>query len=200
MKCKLYAVNHSKLSKVPVVSGQLISTKDVSGFYYDMNSTRHSLQPKDDVLYSLIPKENTTSTGVSVNIDYGVTSGSLEGSVNVNACVYESLEFVFYDRGTGTQFSARLHGLPYGDDGLYTYNWCNKACASLDTDTTQTVGGTSIIRETVYATGIVLSDGTFRITAKTHISETVANGVVTMVESDITSDNRVALLKIVGRR
>lgn len=200
MKCKLYAVNHSKLSKVPVVSGQLISTKDVSGFYYDMNSTRHSLQPKDDVLYSLIPKENTTSTGVSVNIDYGVTSGSLEGSVNVNACVYESLEFVFYDRGTGTQFSARLHGLPYGEDGLYTYNWCNKACASLDTDTTQTVGGTSIIRETVYATGIVLSDGTFRITAKTHISETVANGVVTMVESDITSDNRVALLKIVGRR
>lgn len=200
MKCKLYAVNHSKLSKVPVVSGQLISTKDVSGFYYDMNSTRHSLQPKDDVLYSLIPKENTTSTGVSVNIDYGVTSGSLEGSVNVNACVYESLEFVFYDRGTGTQFSARLHGLPYGEDGLYTYNWCNKACASLDTDTTQTVGGTSIIRETVYATGIVLSDGTFRITAKTHIAETVANGVVTMVESNITADNRVALLKIVGRR
>lgn len=200
MKCKLYAVNHSKLSKVPVVSGQLISTKDVSGFYYDMNSKRHALQPKDDVLYSLIPKANTTSTGVSVNIDYSVTSGSLEGDVNVNACVYESLEFVFYDRGTGTQFSARLHGLPYGEDGLYTYNWCNKACASLDTDTTQTVGGTSIIRETVYATGIVLSDGTFRITAKSHISETVADGVVTMTESDITADNRVALLKIVGRR
>lgn len=200
MKCKLYAVNHSKLSKVPVASGQLISTKDVSGFYYDMNSKRHALQPKDDVLYSLIPKANTTSTGVSVTIDYSVTSGSLEGKVNVNACVYESLEFVFYDRGTGTQFSARLHGLPYGEDGLYTYNWCNKACASLDTDTTQTVGGTSIIRETVYATGIVLSDGTFRITAKTHISETVANGVVTMTESDITADNRVALLKIVGRR
>lgn len=200
MKCKLYAVNHSKLSSVPVVSGQLISTKDVSGFYYDMNSKRHALQPKDDVLYSLIAKANTTSTGVTTNVDYSVTSGSLEGKVNVNACVYESLEFVFYDRGTGTQFSARLHGLPYGDDGLYTYNWCNKACASLDTDTTQTVGGTSIIRETVYATGIVLSDGTFRITAKTHISETVANGVVTMTESDITADNRVALLKIVGRR
>lgn len=200
MKCKLYAVNHSKLSSVPVVSGQLISTKDVSGFYYDMNSKRHALQPKDDVLYSLIAKANTTSTGVTTNVDYSVTSGSLEGKVNVNACVYESLEFVFYDRGTGTQFSARLHGLPYGDDGLYTYNWCNKACASLDTDTTQTVGGTSIIRETVYATGIVLSDGTFRITAKTHISETVANRVVTMTESDITADNRVALLKIVGRR
>ena len=200
MKCKLYAVNHSKLSSVPVVSGQLISTKDVSGFYYDMNSKRHALQPKDDVLYSLIAKANTTSTGVTTNVDYSVTSGSLEGKVNVNACVYESLEFVFYDRGTGTQFSARLHGLPYGDDGLYTYNWCNKACASLDTDTTQTVGGTSIIRETVYATGIVLSDGTFRVTAKTHISETVANGVVTMTESDITADNRVALLKIVGRR
>ncbi len=200
MKCKLYAVNHSKLSSVAVVSGQLISTKDVSGFYYDMNSKRHALQPKDDVLYSLIAKANTTSTGVTTNVDYSVTSGSLEGKVNVNACVYESLEFVFYDRGTGTQFSARLHGLPYGDDGLYTYNWCNKACASLDTDTTQTVGGTSIIRETVYATGIVLSDGTFRVTAKTHISETVANGVVTMTESDITADNRVALLKIVGRR
>lgn len=200
MKCKLYAVNHSKLSSVAVVSGQLISTKDVSGFYYDMNSKRHALQPKDDVLYSLIAKANTTSTGVTTNVDYSVTSGNLEGSVNVNACVYESLEFVFYDRGTGTQFSARLHGLPYGNDGLYTYNWCNKACASLDTDTTQTVGGTSIIRETVYATGIVLSDGTFRITAKTRISETVESGVVTMTESDITADNRVALLKIVGRR
>ena len=104
MKCKLYAVNHSKLSKVPVVSGQLISTKDVSGFYYDMNSTRHALQPKDDVLYSLIPKANTTSTGVAVNIDYSVTSGSLEGKVNVNACVYASLEFVFYDKARVRSF------------------------------------------------------------------------------------------------
>lgn len=200
MKVTFNAVKHSKLSQVAVSAGQLTATKDVCGFYYDMGNTRHALQPKDDVLYSLISTANTSATGVTGTIDYSVTSGTLAGKVTMTACVYESLEFVFYDRGTGTQFSARLHGLPYGSDGLYTYNWCGRATASMDVDSTQTLGGTSIVRETVYATATVAADGTFKITSKTHISETVTDGVVTMTESDISADNRVALLKIVGRR
>lgn len=199
MQVKLYSVSRSKLNSVPIVNGQIIVTDDVSGYYYDMGGVRHHLQAADDVLFSAISASNTTSTGPSAAFDYTITSGSL-GGLSMTACPYESLEFVFYDRGSGTQFSARLHGLPYGDAGMYTYNWCNKATACMDVDTTQSIGDSNIYRETVYATAVVTADGTFKVTSKTHITETVSKGVVTMAESDVSSDNRVGLLKIVGRR
>ena len=199
MQAKLYSVSRSKLNSVPFVNGQITVTEDVSGFYYDMGGVRHRLQAADDVLFSAINASNTTSTGPASSFDYTVTSGSL-GSLPMTACPYESLEFVFYDRGSGTQFSARLHGLPYGNGGMYTYNWCNKAAASMDVDTTQTIGDSNIYRETVYATAVVSADGTFKVTSKTHITESVSNGLVTMAESDVSEDNRVGLLKIVGRR
>lgn len=199
-KLKLFSVAHSLLNSIPVVAGQIVCTSDVNGFYYDFNSKRHKLQPADDVLYSLISKDNTTSTGVSGSISYTQDTGTLQGTTQLTACEYECLEFVFYERGSGTQFSAFLHGLPYGDDGLYTYNWCNKATCSLDVDTTQTVGDNNIYRETVYATVVLTADGTFTVTSKTHITETVQGGIVTMAEKDISEDNRVALIKVIGRR
>lgn len=200
MKAKFYSVNRSRLNEVPIANGQIIATKDVSGFYYDMSDTRHHLQAADDVLYCLLDKQYTNSLGFAGIVDYNVTSGSLGASFDMRACPYERLEFVFYDNGTGTQFSSMLHGLPYGENGMYTYNWCNKAVASMPTDSTRIAGNGIIKRETVYATAVVSSDNTFKITGKTLISESVENGIITMIEHDISEDNRVALLKIVGRR
>lgn len=200
MKLKLFSVAHNLLSSVPVVGGQIVCTDDVNGFYYDTGSKRNKLQPADEVLYSLVSKDSTTSSGVTGSISYTVDTGKLVGDMQMTATEFASLEFVFYERGSGTQFSAVLHGLPYGNDGLYTYNWCNKAMASLDVDTTQTIGDNNIYRETVYATVVLSADGTFNVTSKTHITETVQDGIVTMTEKDISKDNRVALLKVVGRR
>lgn len=200
MKLKLFSVAHNLLSSVPIVGGQIVCTDDVNGFYYDTDSKRNKLQPADEVLYSLVSKDSTTSSGVTGSISYTVDTGKLASDMQMTATEFASLEFVFYERGSGTQFSAVLHGLPYGNDGLYTYNWCNKAMASLDVDTTQTIGDNNIYRETVYATVVLSADGTFNVTSKTHITETVQDGIVTMTEKDISEDNRVALLKVVGRR
>lgn len=200
MKLKLFSTTHSKLDQVPVVGGQIVCSSDVNGFYYDMGATRNKLQPADDILYCLIPQKDVTASGYTGTVDYSVTSGTLNGVTDLTATPYESLEFVFYDRGSGTQFAARLHGLPYGSNGLYTYNWCGSTTASLDLDTTQTLGGTNIYRETLYANVAVTADGTFRITSKTRISETVEGHQLSITETDASSENRVALLKVVGRR
>lgn len=200
MRVKFYSVSHSDLDSLPVVGGQLIATSDTNGFYYDANGVRYKLKPSDDVLYSLIDPESTNASGITGSVDYTKDTGKLGSNLQFTAVEYESLEFVFYERGTGTQFSAFLHGLPYGSDGLYTYNWCNRATASLDTDTTQTIGDNNIYRETVYASVVVTADGSFTVTAKTHITETVKDGIVTMTEKDISGDNRVALIKVIGRR
>lgn len=200
MKLKLFSTIHSNLGKIPVVGGQIVCSSDVNGFYYDMASKRNKLQPADDVLYCLIPAKDVTSEGYAGSVDYTVTSGTLNVSNPLTATPYESLEFVFYDRGSGTQFAARLHGLPYGQDGLYTYNWCPSTTASLDLDTTQTLGGTDIYRETLYVNVAVTADATFRITSKTRISETVKGHELSITETDASTENRVALLKVVGRR
>lgn len=200
MKAKFYSVDHANLSKVAVDNGQLIATKDVSGFYYDMGGMRHKLQAADDVLYCLIDSANTSADGFTGALDYTVTSGTLGNGFDMKSCPYEQIEFVFYDGGTNTQFSANIHGLPYGDNGMYTYKWCNKATASMPTDSSQILGGKSVQRETVYATAIIETDSTFKITGKTSIVESVDGDIITMTESDLSNSNRVALLKIVGRR
>lgn len=200
MRVKFYSVSHSKLEQLPIVGGQLVATSDTNGFYYDSNGVRYRLKPADDVLYQLIDPSSVTSSGVIGSISYTQDTGKLGTDLQFTAVEYESLEFVFYERGSGTQFSTVLYGLPYGSDGLYTYNWCNRATASLDTDSTQTIGDNNIYRETVYATVVVTADGTFTVTSKTHITETVQDGIVTMTEKDISGDNRVALIKVIGRR
>lgn len=200
MIVKFFSTLHSQLNSVPVVSGQILCTSDVNGFYYDANDVRYKVKPADDVLYSLVSSENVTPTGLVGTLDYTKDTGVLGDSLQLTATEYAELEFVFYDNGQGTQFSSKLRGLPYGSNGLYTYNWCNKCVAVLDTDSTQTVNNNNIYRESVYATVVVSADGTFNVTSKTRISETVQDGVVTITESDISSDNRVALLQVIGRR
>lgn len=200
MKLKLFSVAHSLLNSVPVVGGQIVCTDDVTGMYYDTPTKRHKVQPADEVLYSLINTDNVTSTGVTGAVSYSENTVSLGSNFQMTATEFSCIEFVFYDRGTGTQFSSCLRGLPYGSDGLYTYNWCNTALASLDVDTTQSVGDNNIHRETVYASAVLSSNNTCNVTSKTHITETVQNGIVTMTEKDISEDNRVALLMVIGRR
>ena len=196
---KFYSVSKSDLSQVDVVNGQIVCTSDSNGMYYDANNVRYKQQPADDVLYSLFSTDQVTSSGVT-SVDYTKDTGKLGTNLNLTATEYRSLEFVFYDNGFGTQFSATLHGLEYGNQGLHTYNWCSKAIASYDTDSTQIMGDPEIYRETVYATVTVSADGTFNVTSKTHITESVTNGIVTMTEKDVSGDNRVALIKVIGRR
>ena len=200
MRVKFFSTSKADLNSVPVTDGQIVCTSDSNGMYYDVNGTRYKIQPADDVLYNLIDPSNVTSTGVTGSIDYNVNTGKLGTDLSLTATEYKSLEFIFYDHGFGTQFSAVLYGLEYGTGGLYTYNWCNTAMASYDVDSTQTMGRTEIFRETVYASVAVSADGTFNVTSKTNISETVSDGIVTMTEKDISADNRVALIKVIGRR
>lgn len=200
MKLKLFSVAHSLLNNVPVVGGQIVCTDDVTGLYYDTATKRHKVQPADEVLYSLIDSSEVTSTGVTGAVYYTQDNVSLGSNFQMTATEFACVEFVFYDRGSGSQFSTCLRGLPYGNNGMYTYNWCNKALASLDVDTTQSVGDNNIHRETVYAAAVLSSNNTCTVTSKTHITETVQNGIVTMTEKDISEDNRVALLMVVGRR
>lgn len=200
MKVKFYSVSSQEVSKLPVVGGQLIHLSDRSGLLYDANGKRYSLQPSDEVLYNLFDSQEVNSSGVVGTINYTKDTGVLGDGLVLTDTEFSSIEFVLYDRGSGTQFSAFLHGIKRSDKNSYTYNWCNKACASLDTDSTNVVKDGNIYRETVYATVTVSADGTFNVTSKTHITETVKNGVITMTEKDVSEDNRVALIKAIGRR
>lgn len=199
MKLKLFSVLNRDVGSVPVSGGQIVCSSDRNGMYYDAGSTRYKQQPADDVLYSLFSKDQVTSSGVSI-VDYKKDTGDLSGNLQLTACEYKQIDFVFYDNGFGTQFTGSLYGLEYGEDNLHTYNWCNKVIASYDMDSTQILGGSNIRRETVYATVALTADGTFNVTSKTCLSESVSDGVVTMTEKDLSLDNRVALIKIIGRR
>ena len=199
MKVKFFSTSRSDLENIDVVGGQIVCTSDTNGMYYDVNGNRYKQQPADDVLYSLFSTDQVTSSGVST-VDYTKDTGKLGNNLTLTATEYKSLEFVFYDNGFGVQFSGTLHGLEYGNVGLHTYNWCNKVIASYDTDSTQIMGDPEIYRETVYATVTVSADGTFNVISKTHITESVSDGIVTMTEKDISEDNRVALIKVIGRR
>lgn len=201
MKLKLYQVVRSKLRNVPLIGGQIICTSDITGLYYDMGAVRHKLQPSDTVLYSLIPESSTTSSGYSGTIDCTVTSGSL-GINSLTATEYKSLEFVFYDTSSQTQFSGILYGLPYGSNGLYTYNTFTKIRATLDLDNTDYTSSTdnSIRKETLYVSGNVTASGTFAITNKTSISEITEGNQSSITSSNIVSENRIALLTVIGRR
>lgn len=199
MKVKFYSIAKNLLDSVPVVGGQIVVTTDSNGFYYDMNGKRYSLQPADEILYELADSDNVTSSGLTGDFNYTVDTGTLGESIDLTATEFESLVFVFYDKGHNTMFEAVLHGLKYEED-LYTYNTCNTVMASLDTDSTQIVSDNNIYRDTIYARVSVTGDGTFRITSKTSITETVTNNVVTMTEKDISGDNRLALIKVIGRR
>lgn len=199
MIVKFFSTSKQDLSNVPVTPGQIVCTSDSNGMYYDVNGVRYKQQPADDVLYRLVPASSVNASGVTGVVDYTKDSGTLGQNLSLTATEYKSLEFVFYDNGFGTQFSSVLYGMEYGN-GLYTYNWCNKTIASYDTDSTQILGSNNIYRETVYATVTVTADGTFNVTSKTNITETVSDGVITMSEKDISGDNRLALILVIGRR
>lgn len=200
MNLKLYQVVRSKLSNVPTVSGQIICTSDITGLYYDMGDIRHGLQPADAVLYSLIPESSTTASGYSGTIDCTVDSGILDVT-RLNRTEFKSLEFVFYDTLSQTQFSGILYGLPFGSNGLYTYNTFDKIRATLDLDNTDYTSSTdnSIRKETLYVSGTVSVDGSFAITSKTSISEITEGNQSSITSSNIVSENRVALLMVIGR-
>lgn len=200
MKVKFYSVPYSQLNKVPVVSGQLIYTSDVNGVYYDMDNQRRKLQPASDVLYNLIDPSDVNEIGPQSAVSYTVDTGKFDKIPDGKNTEYSEIEFVFYDRGSGSMFSASLYGLKHGDGNLYTYNWCSVVKARLDIDNTQIANDGTIQRETVYASAVMLADGTFKVTSKTLIQESAKNDILTMTESDISGDNRVALIQVIGRR
>lgn len=198
MKLKLFSVSRSDLNNVPIVSGQLLCTSDINGMYYDIDGSRYKQQPADDVLYNLISIDTKDDTVV---IDYTRDTGSLGTGLDLTATEYKQLDFVFYDNGFNKQFTGSLYGLEYGNNGKFTYNWCPSFIASYNVDTTAILSSTSnIYRETIYVVVSVTADGTFTITSKTTLSESIVDGIVTMTETDISQSNRVALVKVIGRR
>lgn len=200
MKVSFYEVSTSQLDSLPVVSGQLIALNDASGFYYDMDNVRRKLEPGSEVLYELFAIDEVTSSGPSYAVDYTIDTGTLEGLTDITNTQFSELEFIFYDKNNATQFSSRLHGLRYGNGNQYTYAWNSVVQTAIDLDTTPLIADTNIYRSTIYVTTKLLTGGTFSVTEKRIITETVKNGIVTMEEDDISEDSRVALIKVIGRR
>lgn len=200
MNVKFYQLASDKLDDLPVVSGQLICLNDAYGMYYDMDDVRRKLEPGSEVLYELFATSEVSSTGPSAAVDYSIDTGTLAGLTDITNTSFSELEFVFYDKNNATQFSSRIHGLRYGNGHQYTYAWNNTVQTSCDLDTTPLISDTNIYRSTIYTTTKLLSGGTFSVTEKRIITETVKDGIVTMEEDDISHDNRVALIKVIGRR
>lgn len=201
MRAKLYEFPLSKLQDLKVTDGQLIVLEDVPGMYYDMGGTRHKLQASDEVLYEVMNLSDVDKdTSISrLNLDT-VTTGSLNNVTDITNVPFSNLEFVFYDRGMNNQFSGTMHGIRYGNGMQYTYKNCNNITISSDTDTTAVLNNGNIYRETSYI-GISLGEnGTFSINSKRAISESIINGIVTMEETDVSSSNRIGILKVIGRR